>query len=361
MIHLTKKGWSHIKSLRIHPISPAWLYAFVALFLWGIHGPAGHYLAKNNVDMFFVFSTRLWMGSSVFFAYLLYRGRVKICLAEDIKNVMIVLRLLLSKLSLGKVKSKNASNHDTQRIDKAWLANIKKVLVIASIGVIANTIIFHLALIYLPGTLVMILENLAPVFVFSCTMIFYGIKPKTSEVIALGISLIGILLLVMGRDSFPTDMADGFYIGVILGILTGVTFGGYIFFSADLMKNFKNNPDEIIGFLFKIFFISALVCTPFVFTSTRLPSTPSQWFWLIEMGILQSGLAYICWNLALAHIRANTASILFLLTILFTTINEVMILKWLPLNKFLVAGGLLICLAGYFISVSLREKRLHAR
>ena len=233
-----------------------------------------------------------------------------------------------------------------------WQYKIKKVLIIAVVGLIMNTIVFHVALIYLPGTFVMILENLAPVFVFTATLIFYGIRPKSIEILALLLSFIGILFIVFGKSSFP-ELSGGFYIGVILGILTGVTFGGYIFFSADLMRDFKNAPNQIICFLFKIFVISAVACTPFLFTSKTLPSTSTQWFWLFEMGIMQSGLAYLFWNFALSHIKANTASILFLLTIIFTTINEIIFLN-LKLNLYLILGGLCICGAGYLIK-SMRQ------
>lgn len=294
----------------------AWFYALLALFLWGIHGPAGRYLAQSNVDMYFVFSARLWIGTIVFFIYLLFNKNFKI----------------------------------------NWMDNLKKVLLIAGVGVIANTILFHLTLIYLPGTLVMILENLSPIFVLIATVIFYKIKPTVAEISALILSLIGILLIVLGKGSFP-EHSDGFYIGIVLGVLTGLSFGAYIFFSADLVKNFQNDPVRIIRFLFKIFLISSIVCTPFLFTSKSFPSSPLQWFWLSEMGIFQSGLAYLFWNYALVHIKANTASILFLLTIFFTTINEVIFLN-LKLNTPLISGALLICFAGYWITVSLKKQKI---
>jgi drug/metabolite transporter (DMT)-like permease len=293
-----------------------WFYAFIALFLWGIHGPAGHYLAQNGVNMFFVFSTRLWLGTFVFFIYL----------------------LLKRKLNLD------------------WKRDIKKVLNIAFVGIILNTILFHLTLIYLPGTYVMILENLAPIFVFIASLMFYGVKPRKLELLALLLSFIGIFCLVMGKSNLP-DLSDSYYIGIILGVLTGLTFGAYIFFSADLMSQFKNDYDQIIRFLFKIFLISAIVCSPLMIFSGGHPTTTRQWFWLIEMGIFQSGLAYIFWNIALSHIRANTASILFLFTIIFTTINEVLFLN-LKIHSYLVTGAILICLAGYIIKVASRPSKI---
>jgi len=286
----------------------AYIFAFIALFLWGIHGPAGRYLAQNNVDMFFVFSFRLWLGTLVFLTFLMIKKGVTL----DLSN------------------------------------NIKKILLISGIGLIANTIVFHLALRYLPGTLVMILENLSPIFVIAASFIIYGIRPKSSEIIALLLAFLGILLIMLGKKSFP-ELSSGFYLGIFLGILTAATFGAYIFLSANLMSKLKNDPIQITRFLFKIFLISAIACTPFMVFSKGLPKTAIQWLWLLEMGIFQSGLAYLFWNYALAYIKANTASILFLLTIFFTTVNEVVFMD-LRLNLPLVVGGGLICLAGYWVN-----------
>jgi drug/metabolite transporter (DMT)-like permease len=100
------------------------------------------------------------------------------------------------------------------------------------------------------------------------------------------LSLAGIILIVIGKKHFP-ELSAGFYKGIILGILTAITFGGYIFFSADLMRDYRHDPLSIIRFLFKIFVISAIICTPFMLLSKPLPHTPKQWFWLLEMGIMQ--------------------------------------------------------------------------
>jgi len=292
-------------------LKKAYIYAFIALFLWGIHGPAGRYLAQNNVDMFFVFSFRLWMGTLVFFIFLLaHRG-----------------------------------GQNRQFLNLR--GSLKNVLLIAGIGLVANTIVFHLALRYLPGTLVMILENLSPIFVLGATFIFYGVRPKIYEIIALLCAFLGILLIVLGKQSFP-ELSQGFYLGIFLGILTAATFGAYIFLTAHLMSNQKDEPIAVIRYLFTIFLISAIACTPFMVFSKGLPTNAKQWLWLLEMGIFQSGLAYLFWNYALVYIKANTASILFLLTIFFTTVNEVVFLD-LRLNIPLVVGGGVIVVSGWLV------------
>ena len=87
----------------------------------------------------------------------------------------------------------------------------------------------------------------------------------------------------------------------------------------------------------------------FIFKDMNKPSNFQQWFWLFEMGIFQSGVSYLFWNYALAYLKTNIVSILFLFTILFTTINELIFLD-LDLNKYLIAGGLFIVASGYIIS-----------
>jgi len=46
------------------------IYAFIALFLWGIHGVAGRYLAIENVNMLFVAAVRFFIGTSLFSYFL---------------------------------------------------------------------------------------------------------------------------------------------------------------------------------------------------------------------------------------------------------------------------------------------------
>lgn len=289
-------------------------YAFIALFSWGIHGPAGRYLALQGVDMNFVFSIRIWIGCLIFFLFLTCKRRLTINLKEN------------------------------------W----KLVWGLAVVGLVINSMIYHLALIYLPGTMVMILENLAPVFVLLMSYMLYKKLPSKYEIFALVLSFTGILFIVSGKGSF-TIVEKDYYIGVILGILTGLTFGFYIFFSSVLMKSLKSDPVLIIQFLFRIFLISSVMVIPIVLVSGQKPVGFRQWFWLIEMGVFQSGLSYIFWNLALTKISANKASILFLFTIFFTTINEIIFLN-LKLNLTLVLGGLLIVTAGYLVKLDKKAK-----
>ena len=252
---------------------------------------------------------RFWLGAGVFFLFLFFKNELKLNLKHE------------------------------------W----KKVLLLSLIGLSGNSILYHLTLIYLPATLVMILENLSPIFVLFFSFVLLKEKPTFLQILAFLFSLAGLMFIVYGKHAL-TGIGSDYFLGIVLGVLTGMTFGFYTFFSADLIRPYRKQPIEIIRFLFKIFVISSFTMLPlFIFKDMNKPSNFQQWFWLFEMGIFQSGVSYLFWNYALAYLKTNIVSILFLFTILFTTINELIFLD-LDLNKYLIAGGLFIVASGYIIS-----------
>lgn len=290
------------------------LWALVALISWGIHGPAGHYLATCGVDMLFVTAARLGIGTLVFAAFLAFK--------KGGFNVPVKI---------------------------GW----KQMLILSLIGLYGNTVFYHLALKYLPGTLVMLLENLFPLFVMLLAFLHHRQKPRPVELVALVLSFAGIWFIVQGRAGFNLE-GGNFFLGLVLGLTTAFTFAAYNFYSAASVAPLAGNVQAIMAMLFRMFLISFICSLPFLYTP-NLPHNFNEWFWLVEMGLFQSGLSYIAWNMALARLPVNVAGVLFLSTVLFTAINEVLFLS-LPLTLSLVAGGALIMLAGGLVTGSLNGK-----
>jgi drug/metabolite transporter (DMT)-like permease len=236
----------------------------------------------------------------------------------------------------------------TGKFTMDWRERWRTVAALSFVGLFLNTVTFHLALNTISGTLVMIIENLSPVFVFFLSFALAGVRPTWREIIALILSLLGMLLIVYGKDSFDFGGGD-VTIGIIWAVGAGITFGWYVYFSADLVRPLRDDPVKVVQFLFKIFVISTILMLPFLFRDCPKPQKADEWFWLVEMGLFQSGGAYLCWNYALRDVPVNTASVLFLLTILFTAINELLFLN-LALNAYIVIGGLLIIASGRLIT-----------
>ncbi len=284
-----------------------YIFLLAAVFLWGIHGPAGHFLASRGVDMLWVAAARVLMGTVIFGFFLAVTGKF------------------------------------TMNWHERW----KTVLALSFVGLFLNTVTFHLALVSISGTLVMILENLSPVFVFLFSFFLAGVRPTWRETTALFLSLSGMLLIVYGKDTFDFGGED-VGAGIFWAVLAGATFGWYVYFSADLVRPLRDEPIKVIRFLFKIFVISTVLTMPLLFRDCPKPQKADEWFWLVEMGLFQSGGAYLCWNYALRDIPVNTASVLFLLTIVFTAVNEILFLSLVP-NGFIFGGGVFIIVAGILL------------
>ena len=284
------------------------IFLFINAFLWGIHGPAGRYLALKGVDMYFVAGMRLLIGAATFAVFLAFRRGFSLSIKGHVRDVIMV----------------------------------------SVVGLFLNTLFYHLSLNWIPGTLIMVLENLSPVFVILFAWGFSAKKPQKKHIISLLLSFAGIALIIAGKGEFSVNGEDTLP-GIIFGIGAGITPAFYYFFSGELVEKTKDDPDKMISLLMIIFMIAAFFMLPFVFSATDLPKNNVEWFWLIEMGIFQSGLAYIFLNYALRYVSSSTASIFFLFTILFTTINELLFLD-LSLNVYLVAGSLLIIAAARKVS-----------
>lgn len=283
-------------------------FLFINAFLWGIHGPAGRYLALKGVDMSFVAGTRLLIGAATFAVFLAFRRGFSFSLKGHVRDVIMV----------------------------------------SIVGLFFNTLFYHLSLKWIPGTLVMVLENLSPVFVMLFAWVLASRKPEKRHIYALILSFTGIALIIAGKSEFSIDGTDTLP-GIIFGIGAGITLAFYYFFSGELVEKTKDDPDKMISLLMIIFLIAAFFMLPFVFSATNLPGNSTEWFWLIEMGIFQSGIAYILLNYALRYVNSSTASIFFLFTIFFTTINEIIFLD-LSLNIYLIVGSLLIIAAARKVS-----------
>ncbi len=275
---------------------------WMALFLWGIHGVAGRFLAINNVSMLGVMEFRFIIGTVLFGLYLIF----------------------------------------SRQLNFSYFEYFKIILPLSFVGLFGNSVFYHLGLKYIPGTLVMLLENLAPFFVVLITMIVEKTKPKKHEVIALFISFFGLFLIVIGKGGLDISNKE-FYLGVLLEIVAGITFGSYTYFSARFFrkKDIKFSFATMMNILFQLFLYSSIMGLPFLFSIKTSSLRRIDILLILEMGIFQSFFAYILWNYALSKLPATSTSILFYMTVVFTSINEMIFLKFYP-NIIIIIGSFVI-------------------
>jgi drug/metabolite transporter (DMT)-like permease len=287
------------------------------MFLWGIHGPAGRWLALENVAMHIVTVLRFWIGAIVVAVYLA----------------------------------------STRKISKEFFRLYKDLLPIAAFGIAFNSIVYHLGFNFISATAAMLLENLAPFFVMFLAWRFDSECIVTSKVVAAIIAFFGLFCVVLGRGGVAVGTSNSYVWGVLLELAAGVSFGYYTWASGrflskhmpTLEREGMSRGDVVLNLLLHVFVLSAAFMSPLLLIPGRWPESGGHWFWVIEMGVLQSGLAYIIWNRIIYALSASTASVLFFLTAVFTVINEVLFLDFRP-NAWIILGSIFI-LAGVFWAI----------
>lgn len=299
------------KTKKTLPIIIAW----IAVFLWGIHGPSGRFLALEKIPILAVMSARFYIGGLIIFLYLIVSKKFDIKIFKNFKNLFIL----------------------------------------GFIGVFINSIFYHIGLKYIPATLVMLLENMAPIFVFLMVIIIDKQKLNIYEIISLIISFTGLLFIVAGKGGLKISNQD-FFLGIGLELAAGITFGFYTYYSGKVIKN--ASFDTILNSIFLIFLIAGIMSTPFLFEFKNVNLKPIHIILIVQMGLFQSGLAYVLWNYAISHLNSSKTSLYFYMTVVFTTINEILFLHF-KLNYIIVIGALLIIGSSIYISIENKKALKH--
>jgi len=177
------------------------------------------------------------------------------------------------------------------------------------------------------------LQYTAPIYVVVLAYLLLREKPLRSDLIAMGIIFIG-LLLFFGDQLSP----DGFY-GNILAVLSGMT-------SAIMMVSFRaqknSSPEDSV-------LIASLVIAIFGFPSVLKETwTISSWSVLAYLGIFQIGVAFIFFTKGIKHIPALEAN---LIGTLEPILNPVWVFLFLGerMGKSALLGGLVV-LMGVIVS-----------
>jgi drug/metabolite transporter (DMT)-like permease len=187
------------------------------------------------------------------------------------------------------------------------------------------------------------LQYTAPIYILIFAPIILKEKFRFADLITVIVCLAGMSLFFI--DPVPTAelSSESQFIGNILGLLSGVSLGGYILLLRH-PKALKQNPASSVfyGNIFAIF-----VMLPFI-----LPN-PSNWtgkdiFAVVILGVFQIGLAYFLFTYGVANgVRSLDASIIGFIEPILNPIWVFIFLKETP-GKWAILGGLVIISAILF-------------
>ena len=190
---------------------------------------------------------------------------------------------------------------------KSFAVHFNKKTVFGSVMMSLTGILYMMSIKLTTAATAIVLQYVAPIFVFLYSVIFQKNRPKAAETL--------IVLAVFGGCvlSFSDQLDASHLLGNTLGLLSGVAFAGQIIVFSDP----ATDSDEGM-YLSNL--ISFIVCAPFLFFDKRLIFTPKVLFWVLILGVFQYGLANICYAKGCHKIGKIETSVLLTLEPIFNPI-----------------------------------------
>jgi drug/metabolite transporter (DMT)-like permease len=213
---------------------------------------------------------------------------------------------------------------------------------LAAICLASTTTLFVFANKLTTAAAAIVLQFSAPVFIILIQLIFYRIKPKLSEIVAVSATLAGILFFFAGK------LEPGGMLGNLLALASGLTFAGV--FVCNTRPDVNTEQSLMLGFL-----ITAVAGLPFAFF--EVTADLAAWGAIAFLGLVQVGLAYVFFSIGIKKTPA-------LLACLITAIEPVLNPVWVALatgevpGPYALAGGVVIVASVVGYNVWIEKRRL---
>lgn len=181
-----------------------------------------------------------------------------------------------------------------------------------------NMLVFHGALSYTSASVVMLLENTAPLTALLGGVFFFQEHLTARTVFALLLAMLGVWL-TCGADT-NVLAGDNPWFGKSLALLAGVTWAGYTLSCSGLAKSTTGTGPAIQAMGVMLIGSAVLISPTQIYASWSVPVAALPW--LLVLSILHTSIATTLWRLAMDQIPAFVASLLFLLTIVLTIVFD---------------------------------------
>lgn len=185
------------------------------------------------------------------------------------------------------------------------------------------------------------LNYTAPIFATLLVPLFLKEKLERSTLIALAISVAGILFI-----SFQQGLhigGDQNQLGIAFGLLAGLAYAGFIILSKKALSSYSS---QVVGFF--SYSIATVFLLPFVIGIDFSPGLSSLRLLLI-LGILNTGFAVTLYLKGLNLIKAQKAVVLTYLEPASAVVFGYIFLSQTP-TPLMIVGGSLILIAGYIVA-----------
>jgi len=219
--------------------------------------------------------------------------------------------------------------------------NISKFIVLGAIFFSLDLWFWHRSIIYVGPGLSTLLANFQILILPFLALIFFNQKTQRIQIFSIFLGLLG-LFLITGQS---WDIAGNNYkLGVLFGLLTAISYAGYIISMKRIDHNAAVNSDPI----FNLLFIS-LISAGLLFLFSIIEQVPleikssSELIWMICYGLFSHVLGWFFILNGLQKISAVTAGIILLTQPILSYVWDFIIFKKviLPIEYFGIVSVLL--------------------
>jgi drug/metabolite transporter (DMT)-like permease len=179
-----------------------------------------------------------------------------------------------------------------------------------------------------------LLLYLAPAFVVLYQRIFFGKRPKLEQVLAIGLSLVGLIVII----GLPSEQDKDLF-GVLIGMATGAAYAGYLVASEKFLSTLPAFTISAHTSLATALGFALLGASN---NTLRLPNSSLEWSLVAGMVVFPTLIAVPAMFAAIGKAGATQASILFTLEPAFVVLLAALLLgEPFGLSQ-LLGGGLIL-------------------
>ena len=224
---------------------------------------------------------------------------------------------------------------ETMRAARSWRVMLSLGLLLA----LGWTLLFHsMKLIAIANAV--LLNYTAPIFVALLAPLFLKEKLEKSTLLALAISVAGIVVISYQQNLQISHLN---LLGVILGLLAGLAYAGFIIASKRALSSFSS-----LVVAFYSYAVASIFLLPFVIGTDFSPDLTS-WILLLVLGVFNTGFAVTLYLKGLGMVKAQKAVVFTYLEPASAVGFGFLFLAQQPTPLMLV-GGFLILIAGYIVA-----------